>query len=335
MEWNYSECGGDSEEDSNPNPMNASFNSEQTEVLQVLRQTLELPKGICAQPEIFWEFFAPQHLWNELPGETREELMNKHLPQFPPDCTDSDRQEKERTLRLLFHREPFRFDSSPLGDFQRNLEEGNYLSDVVKYRAKIAKSERREQRFQECEYISRMASKLAACRKSLLQLAYDSPYNTQLNSPRTAQDRDGSAVFTETVATRARKRYLTEIAHVMAEGNLPLSDSEEEAMLVTSKNNNNKVPRKPGRPPCPANFSGAMTELQVTETGEPKVFGTFAYKPKAYSLPAAESFPKMLFNDDYLRQALRRHKKRKIEDPVSCRHDIFASLFAVDQRNNL
>lgn len=343
MEWNYSECGGDSDvdEDSNQNPLSSSFNAE-TEVLQVLRQTLELPKGLCAQPEIFWEFFAPQNLWNELSREARDELMAKHLPTFPADC--DDRLEKERTIQKLFNRDKFNFNSSPLVAFQQNLEEGNYLTDMVSYRAKIARSERHEQRFQECEYISRVASKLAASRKSFLDHAYNSSSAgiPQIGQQSTSRTR---GTFSESVAARARKRYLNELASFMSEASLPLSDSEEEALLLCShsgnynnniyKNNNstNKVSRKPGRPSLSAASTGTSNTMDLlTDTGESKICGTFSYKPKSNSSAAVagESSAKTQYNDEYVRQTLRRHKKRKTEDPVSCWHCILGLNPSVD-----
>lgn len=327
MEWNYSECGGDSdvdEEDSNPDPnqpMSASFNAEQTEVLQVLRQTLELPKGLCAQPDVFWEFFAPENLWNELPQETRDELMAQHLPQFPPELEVDDEAEKEATLQMLFHREAFRFNSSPLVDFQRNLEEGNYLQDVVKYRAKIAKSERREQRFQECDRISRMASRLVESRKELLQAM--NPKASHSNNTRKNPKRESTAdkTLSESVAMRARKRYMHEMKNIMLEANLPLSESDDEEHSLTNSNINNnniRIPRKQGRP------SLATTDYILSESGAGglgipyKINGTFAYKPSKSTNSVADLLlPKAAFNDDYLKHALRRHKKRKTEDPVS------------------
>lgn len=332
MEWNYSECGGDSdvdEEDSNPDPnqpMSASFNAEQTEVLQVLRQTLELPKGLCAQPDVFWEFFAPENLWNELPQETRDELMAQHLPQFPPELEVDEGAEKEATLQMLFHREAFRFNSSPLVDFQRNLEQGNYLQDVVKYRAKIAKSERREQRFQECDRISRMASRLVESRKELLQAM--NPKASHSNNTRKNPKRESTAdkTLSESVAMRARKRYMHEMKNIMLEANLPLSESDDEEHSLTNSNINNnniRIPRKQGRPSL-AMTTATTTDYILSESGAGglgipyKINGTFAYKPSKSTNSVADLLlPKTAFNDDYLKHALRRHKKRKTEEPVS------------------
>lgn len=353
MEWNYSDCGGDSdeEEDSNPDPNHPMNASEHTEVVQVLGQTLELPKALCAQPDVFWEFFSPDHLWNALPSETRAELMAKHLPQFSrvddANCGVNDALEKETSLQMLFQREAFRFHSSPLVDFQRNLEEGNYLCDVVKYRAKIAKSERHAQRFQECDHISRVASKLAESRKALLDQVSKSPYQTQqnktLNSDRSSRSsKELGPTLTASVAARARKRYKHEMTSIMAEANLCLTDSEAEEQeqeqahfygqhsLISNNNNNNnssnnnrahrKQQQQQGRPPSMQVATMTIAD-QLTETGESKVHGTHRSKSNS-SYSVAEIFPKTMFNDDYLKHALRRHRKRKTEDPVSecCSH---------------
>lgn len=313
MEWPYSECGGDSDIDdesftSHPPPPN-SF--AETEVVQLLGQTLVLPKGLCAQPDVFWEFFSLDHLWNELPDETQARLKTNFLPHFP----ENDAQEKEETIQKIFHCEPLRFDSSPLVEFQKNLEEGNYLTDVIRYREKIAKSERHEQRYQECEYISRVARKLAASRKSLLERTYS--YITPSSG---SSSEDLAAKLKGSVAVKARKRYLNEISSIASEARLSLSDSEEEAAYLQhpSFNNNinssNRVSRKPGRQPL--GYSETLTS-----TGEPKVYSTFAYKsrPETADSGCPDVFQKIEFNENYLRQTLRRHRKRRTEDPVSCR----------------
>lgn len=316
MDWNYSECGGesDNEDDSNPDtsahPLNISSSSEQTELVTILGETLELPKGLCAQPEIFFEFFAPENLWNELPLDTRNELVAKHLPQFPPDHCDVVR-ETQRTIHKLFHRERFAFNTSPLVEFQRQLEEGTYLPEIVKYRAKIARMEKRERRYQECEYISRLASKLAASRKSHLALGQDS----KMALPKPAK----SGQLVDNITSRARKRYLAEISRVVSESNLPLADSDEEEVTSLSSSSSNsltnfnnssynvRVPRRPGRPSL-----SSLLDQSLDNIGEFKIQGTST---------AAQNHGKTLasntFNDGYLRKTLQKHKKRKSEDPVS------------------
>lgn len=313
MEWPYSECGGDSDldEDSNADPHHSSglaFNIEQTEVVNLEGQELALPKGLCAQPEIFWEFFSMEHLWNELPADTRDQLKAQFLPNFP--VPDND-QEKEETIQRLFNRSCFRFNSSPLDNFQRDLEDGKFLPDMIKYRKRIAKSERHERRYQECEYISRVARKLVESRKALLART-----TGRLDTPQTSVERDVSKALKESVTTKARKRYLNEIASISSEMNLPLSDSDEEASLLEHysaihNNNNYRAPRKPGRPP----LIPAANEL-LTESGELKFFSTFAYKPKLNGI-ATNFVQKSVFDDHYLRDTLRKHRKRKTKDAVS------------------
>lgn len=344
MEWPYSECGGDSDIDDesfpDTNPPSSSFTAEQTEVVQLLDQTLALPKGLCAQPQVFWEFFSLDHLWNELPEETQETLKTNFLPHFP----ENDAQEKEETIQKIFHCEPLRFDRSPLVQFQKNLEEGNYLTDVIRYREKIAKSERHEQRYQECEYISRVARKMAASRKALLERAYSSSYSKPSSfssSIRSPSSEDMTAILKGSVAANARKRYLNEISTIASEANLSLSDSDDEAAYLhhpsfnnnnnnNSNNTTNRVPRKQGRP------SMGSSEM-LTPTGEPKVYSTFAYKsrPGTADSGCPDVFQKIDFNENYLRQTLRRHRKRRTEDPVSCRRFFLYKVNGADEYNEI
>lgn len=66
----------------------------------------------------------------------------------------------------------------------------------------------------------------------------------------------------------------------------------------------------------------------LTPTGEPKVYSTFAYKsrPGTADSGCPDVFQKIDFNENYLRQTLRRHRKRRTEDPVSCRRFLHEHL---------
>lgn len=293
MEWDYSEC-GDSDLDEP-----GSF-SEQTETVKLLEEKFDLPKGLCAQPEVFYEFFAMEHLWKELPTETCSELMAL-LPEFP----QNDALEKKKTIEKLFNYETFRFNSSPLVEFQKNLEDGHYLSDVVRYRSKVAKSERHEQRYQECERISRLAQKLASSRGNLLNVAYKSPLYAPLELRRSADPE----AFTESVATRARKRYLNEIATVSSESNLPFSASDDEISAPIDIYSSSKPLYSTGRAaPVVANVG--------SDNGEIKIHSTFSYKHRPQHHP--EAVINDLFNTDNLKVLLRRHKKCRAQESVSC-----------------
>uniref|UniRef100_A0A1B0DAG4 Uncharacterized protein n=1 Tax=Phlebotomus papatasi TaxID=29031 RepID=A0A1B0DAG4_PHLPP len=173
-----SECSQNSTESHNSSATSSSERSEESaedlaeplEAATILKQRLNLPKGLCESESIFNEFFSDK-MWNTLTNDMRTYLVDNFLPKFP----GNDEHEKDITLQMIFNRETFRFGSSPLVDFQRNLEEGNYRPDIVKYRNSIQRSQRREQRYQECERISRIAKASLISREKLMRLAYESP----------------------------------------------------------------------------------------------------------------------------------------------------------------
>lgn len=194
-------CGEEEEEESRMGDLGSY--QEPVESIKVLKQRFDLPKGLCANEAVFNEFFS-MDLWNELGPDVRQHLAQNFLPKFP----ENDREEKEITIQRFFNRESFRFGNSPLDEFQHNLEEGNYLLDVAKYKANIAKSERHEQRFQECERISQLAQKLAISRNRLLKHAQSTPFGIDpvpLKADKILKYLPPT--LAQSAAVRAKKRY--------------------------------------------------------------------------------------------------------------------------------
>lgn len=212
--------------DSSSSDSDESSNEASTTVLEaarILKQHIELPKGLCENANIFSEFFSLD-TWNQLPVPIKEHL-NTFLPTFSENPA-INRQEQETTIHKLFNNEISRFSGSPLIDFQTNLEEGNYRPDISKLRANIQKSQRREQRFQECERISRVAQSLLISREKLLRAAYQAPPGAVLKVDRAFQ---ATPKLSQTAASlRAKKRYFQELSTIADGVGLgePLSDDE-------------------------------------------------------------------------------------------------------------
>lgn len=217
MDSSDSEC-SESSENSSSATSSSDSESEQSsrslEPARILRHTVELPKGLCESKAIFDEFFSLD-TWKCLPDDLKDQLR-AFLPQFTGIAASEkeEQTENEITTLKLFTNQIRRFGSSPLVDFQRNLEEGNYRPDISRLRANIRKSQRREQRFQSCERVSRLAKSLVVSREKLLRAAYD---GTNCSA---SCDRIGGAtpkLASTAAADRAKKRYYEEIAGIMDE----------------------------------------------------------------------------------------------------------------------
>lgn len=224
-----SDCSDTSESNANTSTSDSDSSSQSDAVAhplesaRILKQQLELPKGLCENAKIFDEFFSLD-TWNTLPMPIKEHLC-RFLPHFSDNVAENEH-EQANTIGQLFGNEISRFGASPLIDFQRNLEEGNYRPDISRLRANIQKSQRREQKFQEYERISRMSQSLLVSREKLLRAAYDTAPGAVLRADRVIHP---TPKLSSTAASlRAKKRYFQEISNI-AEGvglNGSLSDDE-------------------------------------------------------------------------------------------------------------
>lgn len=224
-----SDCSDTSESNANTSSSDSDTSSQSDtagiplESARILKQQIELPKGLCENPNIFDEFFSLD-TWNNLPMPIKEHLC-RFLPQFSDNPAENE-QEQAVTIARLFNNNISRFTSSPLIDFQQNLEEGNYRPDISKLRANIQKSQRREQKFQEYERISRMSQSLLVSREKLLRAAYDTAPTAALRVDRIIHP---TPKLSSTVASlRAKKRYFQEISNIAERVGLNSSLSDDE-----------------------------------------------------------------------------------------------------------
>lgn len=222
-----SECSDTSDSVGNSSTSGSSDNSDvssvECEPARILKQNIDLPKGLCENANVFDQFFSLD-TWNNLPVPIQDHLK-QFLPHFSDD-PDNNAEEQDKTINAIFNNEIHRFGESPLLDFQRNLEEGNFRPDISRLRSNVQKSQRREQRFQECERISRMAKSIMISREQLLRNAYDVAPGTVLRVERNLQMTPKLA--STAAAQRSKKRYFQEIAAISEEVGLdgPLSEDE-------------------------------------------------------------------------------------------------------------
>lgn len=221
-----SESGTSSSASSNSSDSEQS--SQSLEPARILKQNLELPKGLCDNPSIFNEFFSID-TWHCLPDHMKDQLKS-HLPNFHNIFGNDKKaiqQETNNTIQKLFTNQVTRFESSPLIDFQRNLEDGNYRPDISRLRGNIRKSQRREQRFQNCERISQLAKSLIVSREQLLRAAYD---GTAFETIKRNNKKKITPLKLQTnaAAVRSKKRYFEEIAKIREEVGLDSDFSDDD-----------------------------------------------------------------------------------------------------------
>lgn len=223
--------------DASTNTFELRKSSQLMEQVRVSKESLLLPTGLCENQDIFRKFFSLE-TYECLPDQIKDHL-NSFLPSFNGVLSNSKEQQHQRdlTIKNLFLNQITRFGSSPLVEFQRNLEDGNYRPEVYKIRANIRKIKRREHRFQECERLSRFAKSLAVSRERLLRRKF---------SDHGKRARDKRIEIQNVGLTRARKRYIEEVSEINAYIGLEthLSDDEHSSTTLAKKskrNSNNQV----------------------------------------------------------------------------------------------
>ncbi|KAI9580077.1 hypothetical protein GQX74_000865 [Glossina fuscipes] len=223
MEENYLSTSSASSDDSSITSSSSDSEDEDNsaeedslELAKITKEILSLPRGLCENQNIFYEFFSLD-TWRELPVQ-----VQNHLQQFLPRFTHLLPQqlaavEQTRTISMLFSDELKRFGQSPLATLQRHLEEGNCRPDILKLRQSIAKSKRREQRFRQCEHLSQLAKQLFLSRQRLMQSAYQSAPDAVLKVAQNSVLRPKPAQLyadNKLSAIRARKRFYFEISQM-------------------------------------------------------------------------------------------------------------------------
>lgn len=139
MESDQSYSGDSNSSSGSSSGTSADGEEEVLEPVKILGHTLELPQDLLEDYGIFKEFFSLK-TWESL-----EDKHKEHLKNFLPKYSDNDEEEKEKTIKMLFNREPFHF-TSPLSDFHNNLRQGNYRPDIAKMKKFLLKARAKQQR---------------------------------------------------------------------------------------------------------------------------------------------------------------------------------------------
>lgn len=302
-----------SSEDESQQQQDSGIPSDMTlELAQFSKDALlSLPRGLCENAAIFKEFFS-RETWSYLPEHMRAQLY-EFLPRFshllPPAQAQA---EQQRSIASLFDGSLQRFGKDPLTTIQKHLEMGNYRPDVRELRESIAKSRRREQRFQNCERLSHLAKQLFVSRERLLRQAYNAPPDAVLRSTRSTQQQASLAQYADNklCAVKARKRYKDEVQQLAKQlglGNQQFSaDEDDDDMLDVDE----------------LKESRSIAELDVVKpTNDKFIYGTMFKRrldmDDEDALKAQQRAKQPRLNNRNFRQYLLEHKRRKIQEPVS------------------
>uniref|UniRef100_A0A1A9X1J7 DEUBAD domain-containing protein n=1 Tax=Glossina brevipalpis TaxID=37001 RepID=A0A1A9X1J7_9MUSC len=326
MEENYFSTSSASSDDSSLTSSTSDSDDEENsaeenslELAKITKEILSLPRGLCENPNIFYEFFSLD-TWRALPTQ-----VQNHLQQFLPRFTHLLPQqlaavEQTRTISMLFSDEIKRFGQSPLATLQRQLEEGNCRPDILKLRQNIAKSKRREQRFRQCEHLSQLAKRLFLSRQRLLETAYQSAPDTVLKVAQSSIPQPKPAQLyadNKLSAIRARKRFYFEISQMTQQVGLrndDLSANENEEDNLTAEE-------------LKLELSAARTSEESGENLKPTsnvadrcIYSTLFKRQEDLDDEDAcrsqlKSKLSRLCNRNF-RECLREHKRRKLTEPT-------------------
>lgn len=330
-----SECSDSSESHMNSSASSSSSDSETSsqslEPARILKQNLELPKGLCENKAIFDEFFSLD-TWNSLPDHMRDQLKSC-MPRFTSVTTSPQEEQQQQllTIQRLFTNQITRFGTSPMADFQKNLEDGNHRPDISRLRANIRKSQRREMRFQQCERISRLAKSLAVSRERLLRAAYNSPPGVSLRVDKLVGE--VPKLTSTAAALRAKKRYFQEISSVAEDVGLdgPLSEDENypegPPPQLSRKQRKYLYGMQVWSSLAVRCFDVMFTNFRfcfvqgLTPGTEPRIQSTTVQRNFPVEFPTGTGKDTSSLPDDVYRQLLAQHRKRKIDEPVSTTYE--------------
>nr|XP_014097055.2 uncharacterized protein LOC106622416 isoform X1 [Bactrocera oleae]XP_014097056.2 uncharacterized protein LOC106622416 isoform X1 [Bactrocera oleae]XP_014097057.2 uncharacterized protein LOC106622416 isoform X1 [Bactrocera oleae] len=296
---------------------NSDVNDLQLDTLELAKirnELLRLPRGLCENMKIFHEFFSID-TWNNIPEAIRASL-EKHLPDFTNMLTTQEISvEMQRTLSMLFNGDLMRFGHSPLFDLQQELESGNFRPDVLKLRQSIAKSRRREQRFQRCERLSQLAKELFLSRERLLQMAYKSVPSSILRVERTTK-REQTTFHADTklCTVRCRKRLRKELDSITEQlGIKPNELSADEADVSSVENVTEE---------SHLNFKSEISSvLKLPASGTDRlIFSTLFKRRKNLAdedvIRTDQNTQQSRLSNRNFRSYVREHKRRKITEPT-------------------
>ncbi|XP_062544809.1 nuclear factor related to kappa-B-binding protein isoform X2 [Armigeres subalbatus] len=271
----------------------------QFESTKITTEIINLPKELCEDKEVFKEFFSME-TWHSLSDPIR-----KHLGMYLPMFTDNIEFEKKSIIESLFNNRLTRFDSCPLERLQRMLEEGNCRPEISTLNKSIAKAERREQRFQECERLTEVARKVSMSRERILRTVCQSAPRSYSSGQQFVYS-SRSPLFSSANAMRAKKRYLQEVGSIAEQLNLPdiLSDDEKctEATM-------NYIPRKQRR------LFGTVQGGAASPGADVRIVNTLGYKDEQTTTGyLVGPNGKISISDSHYRELLVQHKRRKITE---------------------
>lgn len=265
------------------------------EVIVYNNETFRFPRNILENPMIFKEFFSNE-TWKSLPENYRLYLKKKCLPNFP----DDNSFEQEKSIHMLFSNNIKRFNKNAFFEAYKRLEEGNFRPEIFNLRKCIAKSRRREQKFNEYERISQLAKYLMIAREKLLCNAYNRPLRSKkvLSSENNKNHNLKEFHLSETLtALKARRRFCEELKKISdAYGFKDMSDDEIFEFNFGRGSKNEKC-----------------EDFEVVDNNEIRVLKTTKRRKRSNILEASTC----LLNNKTLKEAILEHKRRKLEFFVS------------------
>ncbi|XP_028041865.1 nuclear factor related to kappa-B-binding protein isoform X2 [Bombyx mandarina] len=217
METDHS-YSGESSSSTDTSSGSSEGDEEEMEPVRILGHSLELPQELCEDYSLFKEFFSTK-TWESLDEKHKEHLM-KFLPKF----TENQEEETTKTIEMLFHHEPFHF-QSPFSTFYNNLRQGNYRPDIAKMKKFLKKARAKQQRHRIKSYYAKLLPEVLLSRERLLAAVKAAPPGPAPRIPSLPPKSSSKNNF-KPLYLRAKQRYFEELAAIRSEVGGDESDDE-------------------------------------------------------------------------------------------------------------
>ncbi|KAK7097674.1 hypothetical protein V1264_004618 [Littorina saxatilis] len=265
------------------------------------KEMIMLPEALNGQTSIF-EHVMSLDMWNTVLDDEERKRLKALLPSFPEEADTET--EKEETIKRLFGGENFKF-GNPLQQFHQKMKDGKLSPEIARCNSLLRKFKKREYKFSQQNHCSQLLNEVLLSRERTMNMRNGLPPDVPLPF-RHAPKRDSK----KALKTRVNKNYNRILKEAREECNLEDTSSEEEETINPVQRSKRQLHRSLGPIPSP-------------EPTTPSVVATFANKPSILngdisgtdSVKRPRALSPVEITDEHYRQMLKRHKRRKVEDP--------------------
>uniref|UniRef100_T1III0 DEUBAD domain-containing protein n=1 Tax=Strigamia maritima TaxID=126957 RepID=T1III0_STRMM len=264
-------------------------NSIQHEECRYNNTAVQVPQELCEKEDL---------LLGVLNLDTCEKVLTKdhwaHLTKFLPAFPENDDAEKQITIRKLLNGENFSF-GNPVVQFHKKLRDGEFSASMQEMTSIMRKAKLKDYRFQQQRYYFKLLQEVLISRKKLLEAAMKLPPDQAVK-----MERLQPPALNNVIDQNTKKRYFRELEEVREEVCELLTSSEDENYPDGSPPKLTKKQKKQM-----FHYEAALSPdmTRISSTMSPKH-------------GCSNSFSTYEVNEEYYRDLLVRHKKRRYDKDV-------------------